>query len=1059
MQRILHLLLIIFAVACQSAGEDPGLVAGHKAVENKFTISAPANGTRVSGDTLSFTLTFPYAVTVTGTPRLTLTIGAGTAYADYVSGTGTKNLVFSYTVLIGDNDSDGIAVAGSVDLNGGTLIFTGTNGLENCVTTFTAPNTSGIKIDNTAPTITSVTAPSNATYYQGMPMNFVVTYDSSVVVTGTPQLVLDVGGVTQYAAYVSGSGTSTLIFRYTVQSADADADGIAVTTTIDLNGGTIDDAVGNDGDLTFAALNTAAVLVNGAAPYVTSVTPPANGSYGLGDNLDFVLNYNEVVNVTGVPTITVTIGATPRTASYYSGTGTTQLTFRYVIQAGETDSNGITTTSVLGMTGATVRDASLTNAINGFVMPSLTSVLVIDDRPRISSFLINNGTYYIGQTFTFTALFTEAVTVTGTPRIPITINSGGPIYATYTSGSGTSNLIFSYTVVNGTDDNNGVVFVSPYELNGGSIVSTSGGVAANLTYTLPTTTNLRISGTRPTITSVTAPANGTYTTGQNLDFVVNFSENVVLGTTANIKLNFTIGAVAKQANYLSGTGTSAVTFRYTVTAPDADVDGITMGTLAVTAPAFISDLNATYNPMSSYTFTAPNTSGILVNATLPSVNSITSPANGTYLLGNNLDFVLNYSEAVTVTGTPRLTLTVGASTIYANYLSGSGTSSLTFRYTVASPQVDTDGIACSTTLDNNGGTVQSSLGMNASTTVPAQVLTAVLVDGDAPDITSVTRPLNSIYDTTDVSFNFSVTFDQVVTVAGGTPRIVLDIGGTTRYADYVSGTGSATLVFTHTINAADVDLNGISLGNSGNIDLNGATIRDANNNNAGLALGSQDLSRVIVTYPNMAAWWDVNDSSTVTTLTCGIQTCVSAIQDKTGQGYDLSAAGADQPEYVASGFGTGNTAFLNFDNSTDQMNSVTISNMRTMIIVFETESTPSATQDLFYSSAGGANARVQITTAGTGDLSYGGTATAAFSVNGAALSGAATTGNSNLGNATRYILVVRFAANQSPAATQRLGSTNFGGKITEVINFRATSLSDAQLAPIIQQLNAKHGVY
>jgi hypothetical protein len=439
--------------------------------------------------------------------------------------------------------------------------------------------------------------------------------------------------------------------------------------------------------------------------------------------------------------------------------------------------------------------------------------------------------------------------------------------------------------------------------------------------------------------------------------------------------------------------------------------------------------------------------------------TVTPPANGTYSLGTNLDFVANYSEVVTIIGSPRIVLTVGGTTAYATYLSGTGTANITFRYTVATNHVDTNGIAASTTLDNNGGTVQSSIGMNASTALPAQVLTAVIVDGDVPDISSVNRPPNSIYDTTDVSFNFSVTFDQVVTVAGGAPRIVLDVGGTTRYANYVSGTGSATLIFTHTINAADVDLNGISVANNGAIDLNGATIRDVNNNEATLALGSQDLSRVIITYPNMAAWWDVNDSSTVTTLSCGIQTCVSAIQDKTGQGFDLSATGAAQPEYVASGFGTGNTAYLDFDNSTDQMNTVTISNMRTMIIVFETEATPSAQQDLFYSSVGGANARVQITTAGSGDLSYGGTATAAFSVNGAALSTAAITGNSNLGNATRYILVVRFATNQNPAATQRLGSTNFGGKITEVINFTNSSLTDAQLARIINQLNAKHGVY
>ena len=47
------------------------------------------------------------------------------------------------------------------------------------------------------------------------------------------------------------------------------------------------------------------------------------------------------MTVTGIPTLGLTIGATARLASYYSGSGSTQLTFRYVIQAGDVDANGI----------------------------------------------------------------------------------------------------------------------------------------------------------------------------------------------------------------------------------------------------------------------------------------------------------------------------------------------------------------------------------------------------------------------------------------------------------------------------------------------------------------------------------------------------------------------------------------------------------------------------------------------------------------------------------------------------------------------------------------------
>ena len=48
-------------------------------------------------------------MTVTGDPRLRFSItGPGDEYADYDSGSGTKTLVFNYTVLATDSDPDGI---------------------------------------------------------------------------------------------------------------------------------------------------------------------------------------------------------------------------------------------------------------------------------------------------------------------------------------------------------------------------------------------------------------------------------------------------------------------------------------------------------------------------------------------------------------------------------------------------------------------------------------------------------------------------------------------------------------------------------------------------------------------------------------------------------------------------------------------------------------------------------------------------------------------------------------------------------------------------------------
>src|SRR5262249_60861845 len=97
-------------------------------------------------------------------------------------------------------------------------------------------------LDNTAPTISSATGPANGTYGVGQNLNFTVTFSENVTVNtsgGTPTIGLTIGSTTRSASYVSGSGTTALVFRYTVVSGGNDSDGIASASPITLNGGTI----------------------------------------------------------------------------------------------------------------------------------------------------------------------------------------------------------------------------------------------------------------------------------------------------------------------------------------------------------------------------------------------------------------------------------------------------------------------------------------------------------------------------------------------------------------------------------------------------------------------------------------------------------------------------------------------------------------------------------------------------------------------------------------------------------------------------------------------------
>ena len=68
-------------------------------------------------------VTFSEAVSITGTPQITLNIGGTEGTAEYSgAGTATGQLLFSYTVQPVDQDDDGIAVnENSLALNGGTI--------------------------------------------------------------------------------------------------------------------------------------------------------------------------------------------------------------------------------------------------------------------------------------------------------------------------------------------------------------------------------------------------------------------------------------------------------------------------------------------------------------------------------------------------------------------------------------------------------------------------------------------------------------------------------------------------------------------------------------------------------------------------------------------------------------------------------------------------------------------------------------------------------------------------------------------------------------------------
>lgn len=102
-----------------------------------------------------------------------------------------------------------------------------------------------------------------------------------------------------------------------------------------------------------------------------------------------------------------------------------------------------------------------------------------------------------------------------------------------------------------------------------------------------------------------------------------------------------------------------------------------------------------------------------------------------------------------------------------------------------------------------------------------------------------------------VSLPFTVNMSEVVTVntGGGTPRIAVDVGGVTRYANYTAGSGTAALTFTYDVVLGDVDLDGVSV--SSPVQLNGGTIKDNGDNNATLTFTPPNTTGIKVNVPSL----------------------------------------------------------------------------------------------------------------------------------------------------------------------------------------------------------------
>ena len=639
-----------------------------------------------------------------------------------------------------------------------------------------APFSAEVTTDEPAAGVTAalVSDPGDdATYAAGDTVRVRLTFFEAVEVDttqGTPRLKLDLdsdgGSGERWAAYEGGTGTTELTFAYVASSGDMSADGVAVLAdTLEPNGGAIKSvATGTAASLGHAGLDhDPAHRVDAEPPRLlrgeidggtmTLFFSEALDPDWTGGKFDMAVEVPEQ-GVTGfraaggvtVEGATVTVGMGepyPRATA-----GLDRNSVRYFRRADGADGalrdlagNPVQTPhrSLLHSQGGTVElryiKIDLVNVTG--TGSSVTGVAVVSDAG-------DDDTYALGETIRVRLTFAEPVevdTAGGTPRLTIKMDPRwGEFWAAYESGSGTNALTFAYRVAEPNTAPTGIaVLADTLETNGGTITSAATGAAlalghAGLPHDPAHKVNWRLSPPRtnaaPAVTGVAVVSDAgdddTYAIGEKVSVRLTFAEAVDVSGTPRVKIKMDPRWGEFWASYKSGSGTAALTFVHTVAKPNTSPTGIAVlantlqlngGTIASAATGTNATLaHAGLGHDSSHKvdwrLSPPGTAAVTAVAVISDAG-----ADDTYMLGETIRVRLTFGKTVNVSGTPRMKIKMDPrwGEKWAAYESGSGTTALTFAWTVVEPNYAPQGIAVlANTLQLNGGTIRSAAGTDAA---------------------------------------------------------------------------------------------------------------------------------------------------------------------------------------------------------------------------------------------------------------------------------------------------------------------------------------------------------
>jgi len=377
------------------------------------------------------------------------------------------------------------------------------------------------RADTVIDSISSSTA--DGAYSTGATINVTLQFSEAVTLAGSNLLVeLDTGATVQIAPFAA---TSTVAGTYAVGVGENSVD-LTVTNIVLGAGATLRDGASNDVDRTLPAGNNLAdssdIVVDTAAPTIAAVTSStADGFYSTQELIDVTLTFSEEVTLSGggFPIIGLPLNS-GGFATYTAFSSQTTREASYEVAEGE-NSPRLAAEGEVTLSGE-LRDNAGNSCILALPPVSNFSANYIVVDTTDPSFLNvqsvdSGGVFRAGDDIDLRLVFNDAVT----GNVTVCFGTGGSTNLTWTTPvSVVTNL---YVPVEGENSTNlTVTNVTGYvkDRAGNDRVVSSGG---------PYPLDLDVDTVAPTIDAVwSSAADGSYTTGAEVNVSVEFSEMVTL---------------------------------------------------------------------------------------------------------------------------------------------------------------------------------------------------------------------------------------------------------------------------------------------------------------------------------------------------------------------------------------------------------------------------------------------------------------------------------------------------------------------------------------------------